>query len=536
MSECDTLLMERLRSELMLKAHLKALRTALQLQLQETKSRQTEELDKRIHQNTLLSSDKNQKYDDERFVERRSTPASALNSDKKAFQYLKQKPDMFSLSLVPSTNSKHCSVSAQQCERCPSSKTTLQKKEEEEAAECKKKFAAVPVPGNLIQPIYQEMMELREKERKQGHEQRKEFLLSIQKPFSFEERDKNRREKVMAVINRVSEDPKNSVRVQKTFHRNLKGSRQQKDQREVCRNVQTRIASKQQNPAQAGCLKLCSVDHTRKKKLGFLDEKPSFKPKIIPEVPDFKSLHKALQKQALEKKQSQDVTRCQPFFLRTSALPARKHKETPETSQVSKMNNLGRSKSLGALTLISTDTLPTYITDAVRQRCVAIRKSLEIRESKNQESAEWLKSYQMRSQAMKKTVVLHAKLLDPHSSLKDVCNGNAQRHRETDLQRMKDYRRELRDMKARVHERPYLFEQVKRNNAKTHAEQTFRKKLEEAGIKEQFVEETGESFTFDDTNTSSEKEILSREENAEDGKKIEDVEDKSVKSKGEEMP
>lgn len=66
MSECDTLLVERLRSELMLKAHLKALRTGLQLQLQETKSRQTEELDKRIHQNTLLSSDKNQKYDDER--------------------------------------------------------------------------------------------------------------------------------------------------------------------------------------------------------------------------------------------------------------------------------------------------------------------------------------------------------------------------------------------------------------------------------------------------------------------------------------
>lgn len=54
---------------------------------------------------------------------------------------------------------------------------------------------------------------------------------------------------------------------------------------------------------------------------------------------------------------------------------------------------------------------------------------MEIRESKNQESAEWLKSYQMRSQTMKKTVVLHAKLLDPHSSLKDVCNGNVQRHK-----------------------------------------------------------------------------------------------------------
>ncbi|XP_054894527.1 protein FAM161B isoform X2 [Poeciliopsis prolifica] len=498
MSECDTLLVERLRTELMLKADLKALRTTLQLQLQETKSRQAEELDKRIHQNTLLSKDKNQK-----FVERKATPASALKSDKKAFQYHKQKPNMFSLSLVPSTNSKHCSVRAQHCERCPSSKTTLQKKEEEEEAECKKKFGALPVPGNLIQPIYQEMMEVREKERKQGHEQRKEFLLSIQKPFSFEEREKNRREKDTAVINRVSEDPKNSVRVQKTFHRNMKSSRQQKDQQDVCRNVQTQIASKQQNPAQAGCLKLRSADHTRKKKLGFLDVKPSFKPKILPEVPDFKSLHKALQSEALEKKQSQDVIRCQPFFLRTSALPARKHKPPTETSQVPKMNNLGRSKSLGALGRVSTDTLPTYITDAVRQRCVAIRKSMEIRESKNQESAEWLKRYQLRSQALKKTVVLHAKLLDPHSSLKDVWNGNAQRHREADLQRMKDYMRELRDMKARVHERPYLFEQVKQNNAKTHAEQTFRRKLEKAGIKEQFVEETGESFRFDDADTSS---------------------------------
>uniref|UniRef100_A0A096MCQ2 FAM161 centrosomal protein B n=1 Tax=Poecilia formosa TaxID=48698 RepID=A0A096MCQ2_POEFO len=423
--------------------------------------------------------------------------------------------------------------------------------EEEEEAECKKKFGAVPVPGHVIQPIYQEMMEVRENERKQGHEQRKEFLLSIQKPFSFEERDKNKREK-------------------KTFHRNMKGSRQQKvvlccllnskrlmDEPRLmssmtnknviklisvhikCRdqigegkkNVQLQIASTQQNPAQAGCPKVRSADH-----LGFLDEEPTFKPKIIPDVPDFKSLHKALQREALEKKQSQDVTRCQPFFLRTSALPARKYKKPPETSQVSKMNNLGRSKSLGALTLTSTDTLPTYITDAVRQRCVAIRKSMEIRESKSQESAEWLKSYQMRSQAMKKTVLLHAKLLDPHSSLKDVCNGNVQRHREADLQRMKDYMRELRDMKARVRERPYLFEQVKQKNAKTRAEQTFRRKLEKTGIKEQFVEETGESFRFDDTDTSSEKEIQSREENVEDGKKIEDVEDKSVKSKGEEMP
>ncbi|KAM4540316.1 protein FAM161B [Fundulus diaphanus] len=588
MSKCDTLVEEGLRSELMLKAHLKALRMALQQQLQETRRRQTEELDERIHQNTLLSADTNYK-----FAERRSAPASALISYKKASHYPTQRPNVFSHSLVPSLNSKHCSVSTQQCERCAPSKTTQQKKEEEAEAECKKKFSAVPVPSCVTQPVYQEMMELREKERKRGHEQRKVSLLSSQKPFSFEQRDKKTREKMSAKLNQGSEDPKNCFRVQKTSHRHLKGSEEQKDQQELCRNLQTQIASKQHAPSQAGCLKLRIADHTKEKKLGFLDEQPSFKPKIIPQVPDFKRLHRALQREALEKKQSQDVTRCQPFVLKTSALPARKSMKSPETPQrnitstdnksknmvpatycmlteaidcilrfqpadhrywlfpltskvfclllqVSRIN-LSRSKSLGALTLISRDTLPTYITDAARQRCAAIRKSIEMRESKNQESAEWLKSHQMRSQAMKRTVALHAKLLDPHSSLKDVCKENLQRHREADLQKVRDYMRELRDMKARVTERPYLFEQVKQKNAKAQAEQTYRRKLQKVGIKEQFVEETGESFRYDyaDTSTSShgsEKEIQSREENVDDGEKIEDVEEKSVKSKAEEMP
>lgn len=56
------------------------------------------------------------------------------------------------------------------------------------------------------------------------------------------------------------------------------------------------------------------------------------------------------------------------------------------------------------------------------------RKSMEMRDSRNQESADWLKKYQMRSQAMKKTVTLHAKLLDPHSSLKEVNNEKLKLH------------------------------------------------------------------------------------------------------------
>lgn len=54
---------------------------------------------------------------------------------------------------------------------------------------------------------------------------------------------------------------------------------------------------------------------------------------------------------------------------------------------------------------------------------------MELRESKDQESADWLRRYRTRSQAMSKTVTLHAKLLDPHSSLKEVHNEKLQLHR-----------------------------------------------------------------------------------------------------------
>lgn len=111
----------------------------------------------------------------------------------------------------------------QQCEQLASSKTTQMRKEEEAEAECQKKFCALPVPSHVIQPLYQEMMELRKKERKQGREQRREFLLSIQKPFSFQEREKEKREKLIAMSNQVSHDHQNKVAtVRKPPHKEVK--------------------------------------------------------------------------------------------------------------------------------------------------------------------------------------------------------------------------------------------------------------------------------------------------------------------------
>lgn len=127
---------------------------------------------------------------------------------------------------ISSAHQRHssfkASTGAQHCERLGSPQTTQMRREEEDAAECQKKFCALPVPSHVTQPLYERMMELREKERKQGHEQRREFLLSIQKPFSFQEREKEKREKLIAMLKQVSLDHQSNVSTVRKIHKEVK--------------------------------------------------------------------------------------------------------------------------------------------------------------------------------------------------------------------------------------------------------------------------------------------------------------------------
>lgn len=69
-------------------------------------------------------------------------------------------------------------------------------KRKAEEAECQKKFHAAPVPEHVHLSLYHDITEAQEKARKMGVEQRKDFLLSMQKPFSFVEREE-RKKKVL---------------------------------------------------------------------------------------------------------------------------------------------------------------------------------------------------------------------------------------------------------------------------------------------------------------------------------------------------
>lgn len=67
---------------------------------------------------------------------------------------------------------------------------------------------------------------------------------------------------------------------------------------------------------------------TKTNVLGFLEQSPSFRPKTNAKVPDFNKLHQAFQKEAMERKERREVTLCQPFQLRTSALQPRHSKSS----------------------------------------------------------------------------------------------------------------------------------------------------------------------------------------------------------------
>nr|XP_023684106.1 protein FAM161B [Paramormyrops kingsleyae] len=386
----------------------------------------------------------------------------------------------------------------------PDAEKLLENKRQMEEMECQKKFHALPVPDHVFLPLYHNITEVREQARKASMAQRRHVLLSTQKPFSFLLREEKKREekisaeakgdtkgtsssKVRWAIPKAAMDPGVSKRlIEEELHRKIRIQIRAQDMlRSSMAPIEVRPDTRDPET--------CSAQRTKKTVLGFLNEKPTFQPRTNLRVPDFDRLHRTFQKEALRRAEKKDVTRCQPFQLRTSALPPRQNQRSHEEPEVSSSKNpIRRSNSFSGITSLSSDTLPTYITDAVRKRCSAIRKSLEEKESKEWRSAAWMNEHRMKSQAMKKMVCTRARAMDPHRSLKEVFQEKLKQHREMDNQRMKEYRKELEEMKTRVKGRPYLFEQITQKNAKCDAEKRYRDTLLQAGLDEQFVRTKGE--------------------------------------------
>eukprot|EP00076_Gallus_gallus_P009806 XP_004941841.1 protein FAM161B isoform X1 [Gallus gallus] len=381
------------------------------------------------------------------------------------------------------------------------------KRQSQDEAECQKQFRAQPVPAHVFLPLYHEIMEQNEVRRQIATQKRKELLLSTQRPFSFLEKEEKKKEAIRqkflaaATPNESSKLKKVNRKVPRSTNDTLLGDKLK--EAELYREIRIQMRAKDLLESSVAPIDTsnCRRDpqsrtatKTKQERLGFLQDRSfSFKPRINPTVPDFEELYWAFQREAVRRQEIKEATRIKPFKLRTSNLRGRQreaNEKIKDSQQLSKVS-VQKSHSLTALSSLSSNTLPVHITDATRKREAAIRYSQESKKEGDKEGIYWLEKQKKKCQAIRKSVNSRAKALDPHKSLDETHKEKLKQNRQNMRERTKEYRKELEEMQLRVKNRPYLFEQVSKHDARQGAERRYRHTLQQVGLSEEFVRKKG---------------------------------------------
>ncbi|XP_051477351.1 protein FAM161B isoform X2 [Apus apus] len=385
------------------------------------------------------------------------------------------------------------------------------KRQSQDEAECQKQFRAQPVPAHVFLPLYQEIMEQNEIRRQIATQKRRELLLSTQRPFSFLEKEEKKKEAMRqkflaaATPNESSNQKQASKKVPKSTYNPLLGDKLK--EAELYREIRIQMRAKDLLESSIAPIDTSNcrrephsrtATKTKQEKLGFLqDTSFSFKPRINPTIPDFEGLYWAFQREAVRRQEIREATRNKPFKLRTSNLRGRQrqaNEKIKDSQQLSKVS-VQKSNSLTGLSSLSSNTLPVHITDATRKRESAIRSSQDNKKEGDKEGIYWREKQKKKCQAIQKSVNSRAKALDPHKSLEETHKEKVKQNWQNMRQRAKEYRKELEEMQLRVKNRPYLFEQVTKHDARQGAERRYRQTLQQVGLSEEFVRKKGKAAT-----------------------------------------
>ncbi|XP_054055233.1 protein FAM161B isoform X2 [Rissa tridactyla] len=385
------------------------------------------------------------------------------------------------------------------------------KRQSQDEAECQKQFRAQPVPAHVFLPLYQEIMEQNEIRRQIATQKRKELLLSTQRPFSFLEKEEKKKEAIRqkflaaASPNESSKRKQASKKVPKSTYDPLLGDKLK--EAELYREIRIQMRAKDLLESSVAPIDTSNcrrepqsrtATKTKQERLGFLQDKSfSFKPRINPTIPDFEGLYWAFQREAVRRQEIKEATRNKPFKLRTANLRGRQrqaNEKIKDSQQLSKVS-VQKSHSLTGLSSLSSNTLPVHITDATRKRESAIRYSQDNKKEGEKEGIYWLEKQKKKCQAIRKSVNSRAKALDPHKSLEETHKEKLKQNWQNMRERTKEYRKELEEMQLRVKNRPYLFEQVTKHDARQGAERRYRHTLQQVGLSEEFVRKKGKDAT-----------------------------------------
>ncbi|XP_041642149.1 protein FAM161A [Cheilinus undulatus] len=391
----------------------------------------------------------------------------------------------------------------------------------EELTECQRKFRASPVPAHVHLPLYEELQE--QKERRRSMKEREDQPhRTVQKPFSFLERERLKKEqRQLRQAQQANQDkakPFKAKPVPRSVYAAASGEQMKEEQLYRSIKIQMRAQELLHSAAMPPSMLERRLSERKKNKDGGSAGTDNFshKPQINTEVPDFDASYRRFKKHLEKQKEVRPTTACEPFELRTSQISShrdriladiQKEQSSPRSlrwphisPRLSRTPNSSLCSSLSG----SLEILPTKATDATKKRHEAVRKVLEQRKKAEEEEERWKERQRQREKRLQRVVVKRAQANDPHQALSQTQHTKLKEFRKQDLQRRKEYQQEIKEMKQRVKGRPLLLEQVTQRNAKQAAEKRYTDTLHGCDLTEEFVSsKAGKSGSTDKDSSSS---------------------------------
>ncbi|KAG1956015.1 protein FAM161A [Pimephales promelas] len=373
----------------------------------------------------------------------------------------------------------------------------------DELTECQRKFRASPVPAHVRLALYEEQQE-RDKERRRRHRDTEQKRLhASQKPFSFLERERLKKEQKEAKLKHVKEEEERkrclfkAKPVPRAVREAASGEQQKEEELYRAIKMQMRAREMLHNASMPPSMLARRLSEKQTPK-AVRDDEPAHRPKINTEVPDFAARYRRFRKQLEESKEVRPVTACEPFQLRTADIASHKERivaeieaeiQSPKLSRWPFVSPRALSPSSSRCSSLSgsQECLTAKITDAAKKRQEAVRKVLEQRKRIEDEEEKWKEKQKQREKRLQKVITKRAQANDPHVALAQTCPSKLKEFRKQDLQRQREFQQEMREIQERVKGRPLLLEQVAQMNAKRAAEKLYSATLHGCGLSESFI-------------------------------------------------
>ncbi|CAB1413590.1 unnamed protein product [Pleuronectes platessa] len=399
----------------------------------------------------------------------------------------------------------------------------------EELTECQRKFRASPVPAHVHLPLYEELQE--QKDERQRNKREEQHLRSIQKPFSFLERERLKKEQKQLRLPEASHPdrvkPFRAKPVPRAVYAAASGE-QMKDE-QLYRSIKIQMRAQEllhgaSMPPSVLSRRLSERKKTRDQGSDAAGGGSSFphRPQINKEVPDFDASYRRFKKHLEKRKEVKPTTTCEPFDLKTAQIPSHreriladieKEQGSPRTLRwphISSAATRTPNSSLCSSLSGSLELLPTKGTDATKKRHEAVscpccpeapsqpsslcdqsvslsRKVLEQRRKAGEEEEQWKEKQKQRERKLQRVVLKRAQANDPHTALSQTHQTKLKEFRTRDLQRRREYQQEVQEMQQRVKGRPLLLEQVAQRNAKQAAEKRYTAAVTGCDVTEEFI-------------------------------------------------